>query len=88
MFKENDPQTILDKKGSEYLKTGVTLPTTPSISHSMSQPPLPPMLISRGFTSFVLSSNIDRGDGGGISKHNRERVCHSCDCSKSKTIIF
>ena len=64
MFKENDPQTILDKKGSEYLKTGVTLPTTPSISHSTSQPPLPPMLISRGFTSFVLSSNIDRGDGG------------------------
>ena len=38
------------------------------------------MLIKPGFTSFVLSSNIDQGGWGGISAQKRELVCHSCDC--------
>ena len=71
------------------MKTGVTLPITPSISHSSSHPlPPQPMLIRPGFTSFVLSSNIDQGGVGGISAQKRELVCHSCDCCKSKTRIF
>ena len=38
------------------------------------------MLIKPGFTSFVLSSNIDQGGWGGISAQKRELVCHSGDC--------
>ena len=70
--------TILDKKGREYLKTGLLYPLRPQYRTLAATPsPLPPILISPGFTSFILSSNIDQGGGGlgGISEHKRQRVC-------------
>ena len=81
--------TILDKKGREYLKTGLLYPLRPQYRTLAATPsPLPPMLISPGFTSFILSSNIDQGGGWGAFLNTNDSEFVSCDCSKSRTRIF
>ena len=77
------------KRVENMWKRGLLYPLRPQYRTLAATPSPPkPMLIRPGFTSFVLSSNIDQGGGvGGISAQKRELVCHSCDCCESKTRI-